>query len=242
LFNIPLKKGTEVVVIGDVHEHEVQFDELVKKIDPSPDRLLVSVGDIYGKGFGTKVAGSIVDKLKTLIDDGVAYVIRGNHELKHIAKYRKNGKPLPEHLMWFAKQPLSLIFKFYNGTYLTVVHGGILPCHTLSDIANNIDTCYIRRVDKCGKMIPLIKSVVDDREELVQKKPDGILWHKLYDGRFGYIASGHDSQKDGIPKFYNYSCNLDLATYHTGKLAGQFFSEVGREELFIVDGKAKRSA
>lgn len=236
-YNIKLPKSARLIVVGDIHEHEEQFDKLLTEVTPSENNILAFVGDVYDKGFGRGVAESTTDKLRILVEEKFTYVIRGNHELSTIRRYKKKKK-MTEQLEWWSKQPLSLSFSFPNRAKVTVVHGGVLPSHTWEDLATSIDTCYVRDVDKDGKIVKRLKKEENGMRIMVNEKP-GTVWHEIYDGRFGYIASGHSSQKDGIPKFYNYSCNLDTAIYHTGKLTAQVFADGAREKLLTFTGTPK---
>ena len=236
-YDIKLQKGAKLIVFGDVHEHEEQFDKLLDEITPSPENILVSVGDIYDKGFGANVAESITNKLMKLAKQGNTYAIRGNHELSSI-RNAKRKKKMTKQLKWWDKQPLSLSFSFENRSRVSVVHGGVLPSHSWEDLATNIDTCYVRYVNKKGEYVKRLKVLEGDRLTMVNAEP-GKLWHELYDGRFGYIVSGHNSQKDGIAKFYNYSCNLDTAVYNTGKLTAQVFVDGMKEKLLTFVGTPK---
>jgi len=223
--------STKIAVVGDIHEHEEQFDKLVDLWKPGSQRLIVFVGDIYDKGYGFGVAESITFKIKKLIDNGFAYTVKGNHELKHIYTSRRDGLALSSGLKYFASQPLALSFQFNNKTTLLVVHAGVAPYHKLNDLGYTVETSYIRYLNKNNRMINLKKQ---DGEYVL---PAGCkLWHKVYDGRFGYIASGHLAQSDGMPKFYNYSCNLDSGVFRTGKLVAQVFGSKGRENLLEVSG------
>jgi hypothetical protein len=224
--------------VGDIHEHEEQLEKLLEEITPSSKMILVSVGDIYDKGFGEGVAESITDRFRKFVDEGVGHVIRGNHELKCI-RLAKRSKKMTEQLAWISKQPLSVPFEFYNRTRVVIVHGGVRPAHTEEDLKTDIETCYIRNLDSDGKSIKRVRKIVDGHLHMEDEKPGGKPWHEVYDGRFGYIASGHAAQKDGVPKFYNYSCNLDTAVYHTGKLTAQIFSADGKEDLLTFNGEAK---
>lgn len=239
MLNINVPKDTKIIVCGDIHEHENQFNELLNQVQPNEKTWLVSVGDIYDKGDGIACAERITSKLIELQKSGCCHAIQGNHELKHIRKTKRSNESLTPHLRWWDKQPKSLSFRFHNQFRVTIVHGGVLPKHTWHDLAESVDTCYVRKVDENGKAIPLIKKMVEGVPMMVPKKTGGKVWHELYDGRFGYIASGHDSQKDGIPKFYNYSCNLDTAVYNTGKLTAQEFVDGTRGEMITIDGNAK---
>lgn len=233
--DILVPKDTKIAVIGDVHEHEDQFDRLLEMIKPSEKMYFVSVGDVYDKGYGVAVAESITDKIKKMAENGYAFIVKGNHELKHIKK-AKLSKSMTPQLSWFEQQPLVLSFVFENNSRVTVVHGGVKPSHTWGDLDYDIETSYIRKLDDQGEMIKLEWF----GNELRPAKPGGLSWHETYDGRFGYIVAGHEPLKDGKPKFYNYSCNIDTACYHTGIMTCQVLSAYGLEDLYSVEGQACR--
>lgn len=237
MLNVSVKNTTKIAAVGDIHEHPDQFFQILEKISPSPERIFVSVGDILDKGFGWDKAEEILDALIPLVEEGCAYVVPGNHELKHI---NRNKRSDDKYLRWLKEQPLAISFLFENSTRLTVVHGGVTPEHTWDDLGTNAETSYVRTVDESGKMIPLVWTKDQlGKDQLVPAKL-GPVWHEVYDGRFGYIVSGHDAQKDGIPKFYNFSCNIDTACYYTGRMTCQVFGSAGREELITALGPAKR--
>jgi UDP-2,3-diacylglucosamine pyrophosphatase LpxH len=218
--NIKVPANTKIAVVGDIHEHFEQFSQILDKINPSERIWFFSVGDIYEKGFGVDKAENVIDTFKSLAEKGQGGIVKGNHELKVIREARKANAMTPQ-LTWCDQQPLALSFKFTNDTRLTILHGGITLAHTWDTIAEDPEVCYIRAVASTNPSI--------------QEN-----WHELYDGRFGYIASGHNAQKDGVPKFYNFSCNLDSACYATGVMTAQIFSEMGREELISVSGRARK--
>lgn len=236
--NIQVPSNTKVAFIGDVHEHPEQFQKMVKEINPSKRMWIVSCGDFFDKGFGIKTAESMTDELRSFQKRGFGFAVRGNHELKII---RKNKKNLSEALVWWKKQPLALSFQFQSGSRVTVVHAGITPRHNWSNIKKDVEVCYVRDVDDDGKMIPLVWKDIDGTKTKTLVKEGGETWHNKYDGRFGYIVSGHSAQEDGEAKFYNYSCNLDSCVYNTGILTAQIFNEDGnRDKLIRVNGAAKK--
>lgn len=237
--DIAVPSGTKIAVVGDIHEHEDQFDRLINMIQPSEKMLFVSVGDIYDKGFGPSVAESITDKIKVMNDSGFGFVVRGNHELKNIRKAKAQGA-MSSQLSWLERQPLALSFVFSNQTRLTIVHGGVKPKHQWDDLNVDVETSYIRTVDENGEMIKLLWMEKDGQRQLNPEK-EGVSWHEKYDGRFGYIAAGHEPLKDGKPRFYNYSCNLDTACYCTGILTCQIFTESGLDGLHSVAGASRKS-
>lgn len=233
VLNIKVPTGTKLAIVGDIHEHEDQFDRLIALIDPSPKMFFVSVGDIYDKGNGIKTANSILNKIRRLHNAGYGFIVKGNHELKHLKKAAYSNR-LTYELDWIQKQSLVLSFVFENGFRVTVLHGGVKPLHTWNDLNKDTETSYIRNLDADGEMIKLKWN----GKEYEPSKEGGISWHETYDGRFGYIVSGHEPLKDGKPRFYKHSCNIDTACYRTGIMTCQIISENGLEDLHCIKGVA----
>lgn len=222
--NIIVPKNIKIAVIGDIHGHLEQFNKIIEKIQPSEKMWVISVGDIKNKGFGIKAENEIISKLQSL--NQPACMVRGNNEIKAIREARVSDKMTPE-LEWLDKLPLTLSFRFHNGTRLTVLHAGVLPHFTENDLRNNIEVAYVRNVGKDGEML--------NYDDAIAKK--GIPWHDLYDGRFGFIISGHSSSSNN-PTYYNYSANIDSCCFGTGVLSSQIFSSEGLEDLIQVKDKA----
>lgn len=234
-------KHIKLAVIGDVHEHTEQYFKIIKKISPAQNMWLISVADIIDKGFGAESFNQITQHLAQLHKNGIGFAVKGNHELKHLNKFKKTPEKMSQELAWWKDKPLALSFQFHTGSKLTVVHAGVTPKHTLEDLKNNVEVCYVRDVDKNGKMIKLKWIEENGIKKLVKEKEGGCSWHEVYDGRFGYIASGHAACLDGKAKFYKYSSNLDSAVFETGILSAQIFSDEGKlEDLITVSGKAAK--
>lgn len=219
---IKVSPYTHICVIGDIHEHPEQFFKLVDIYKPDQNHWLVSVGDVYDKGFGTKSAEQITKYFMELQEEGIGFAVRGNHELKTIKKNKKKCD-FTKYLKWWNDQPMVITFEFPRGKRVCVLHAGVTPKMCSEHLANDIEVCYVRDVDAEGRMIPLVWQHIDGEKCLVKARDGGRSWHEIYDGRFGYIVAGHVSQKDGLAKFYNYSCNLDTGVYETGKLSAQVF-------------------
>ena len=114
------------------------------------------------------------------------------------------------------------------------MHAGVSPHHTWKTVTNNTEVMYIRSLDKQDHPIPLVW-VEENGTRKLRVEREGIVWHEMYDGRFGYIISGHDSQRDGVVKYYENSCNIDTRCYDTGILAGQIVSDGNLKELILVE-------
>ena len=243
--NIPMKEDENLAAIGDIHESSEFFDLITdhlmgeKSIDLDgvsictsefPEKI-VSVGDIFDKGLGEKYGETI---LRFCLEQKY-FVLKGNHEIKKIKHYRKINSLLEKVL---SDLPNALSFVWPNGFRLTCVHAGITPRHTWEDLKYNSEICYVRSVNDNGEMIPLVWIEKDGFKVLEPKDPNGKLWHELYDGRFGFVVSGHDQQNDGIPKFYKHSCNIDSAAYKTGILTAAIFGQNGFEKTISTPRRA----
>lgn len=236
--SIKVPKGVRLAIVGDVHEHSEQFFKLIDEVGPAENMWFISVGDCIDKGFGEEEFNKITNKLIELHEKSIGFAVKGNHEIKAI---RKNKKNLSKQLLWWKSCPLSLTFEFYNGSLITVVHAGVTPKTTWQDLQDNTEVCYVRDIDENDIMIPLKWIDQNGEKILIKSKDNGIIWHNLYFGKFGYIVSGHSPQYDGIPKFYNYSCNLDSCIYETGILSCQILTENGKlGELIQIPGKAAK--
>jgi predicted MPP superfamily phosphohydrolase len=229
---ISVPENVSILVIGDIHEHSEQFNSVLNKWKPSKTRWIVSLGDVYDKGYGPAVAEKITNKLIELN----AFAVRGNHELKII---KKNKKELSPELKWWKNRPLAITFNFYTGKQISIVHAGVSP--VMTQLGNDVEVCYVRDVDCNGQMIPLVWKMINGTNTLVKSNDNGQLWHNVYDGRFGYIISGHAAQKDGEAKYFTNSCNIDSGIYETGKLTSQIILSSGElGDKIVVEGPARK--
>jgi predicted phosphodiesterase len=231
---IRVPRGQELVVVGDIHENEWHFEQMLERAEVGTKRVLVSVGDVYDKGEGHHVAERIIRRIQALEDAGWAYMVRGNHEQRVIKNYKQRGEKLTPELKWCKHLPLILSFVFSNQNRITVVHAGVTPAHTWGNVSGNTEVMYVRSLDENDRPISL-EWVEENGTKKLRAAKQGVTWHERYDGKFGYIISGHDSQKDGVVKYYNHSCNLDTKCYDTGILAGQIVSQGILKELILVE-------
>lgn len=234
IHTIKIPKGQELVVVGDIHENEYHLEQLIERTEVGTKRILVCLGDVYDKGEGHHVAERIINKIRGLVENGWAYMVRGNHEQRIIKRTIDEKKELSPELEWCAQLPLVLSFIFSNNNRITVVHAGVTPNHTWDNVSTNTEVMYVRTLDEKDRPIPLVWTEIEGTKKLKAERP-GTLWHERYDGRFGYIISGHDSQADGVPKFYKHSCNIDTKCYSTGILTGQIVSQGSLTDLIFIE-------
>lgn len=232
---IKIPKGTQLAFTTDFHEHSEQFFKLIDIIQPSEKMWFISGGDARDKGYGEVAFNSITDKMIEMTDAGYCYSVIGNHEIRYLKQNKKVSDPSTQLVFW-RKQPLALSFEFYNGARITVVHAGVTERMTPEDLETNVEVAYVRDVDEQG-MISLVWKDINGVKTLVKSREGGKKWAEAYDGRLGYICAGHDPNKLGVPRYYNFSCNLDCAVFETGVLSAQIFTPEGTlGEVISVTG------
>ena len=121
---ISVPRGIRLAIVGDSHGHAKAFSSASQEALEA-GCWLVSLGDVHDKGWGPKEENEITSILMDAQEKGYGYAIKGNHEIKNIRKNRHTT--LTKELEWWNKQPVCISFDFWNGTKITVVHGGITP-------------------------------------------------------------------------------------------------------------------
>lgn len=222
MVHIKLRKGQELVVIGDVHGCEDHFDLMLKRAKVGTKRILVSIGDVYPHSRDAdpalvSVSENIIYKIKKLYSAGWAYMVRGNCEQIRLLDMPRPG---PSGLEFCSYMPTVLSFQFSNQNVVTVVHGGFSNTHSWKGLSENSEPVYIRNLSADGE------PALDDT--------DSKTWHEMYDGRFGYVISSHGSADNKITQ-YNHSCSIDTKCYKTGVLSGQIVSDGTLKELILVN-------
>lgn len=124
-----------VYVVGDVHGCAAELSDLLQRIGPAEDDLVLCAGDVVRKGPGSREAVEIVMRHPNVA------AIRGNNEEK-ILRGRKPREGLgDEHLREMESWPLAAI---HRGAL--VVHAGYDPTRPLRDHAPEdiFDLTWIR--------------------------------------------------------------------------------------------------
>jgi hypothetical protein len=233
MITLNLKTNQELLGVSDIHEHPDHFFELLDRYKPSNDLIYVIIGDIKDKGHGEEAFLKIALKIKELVNLGHAFFVKGNHELKAI---KKNRKTIDNNSIyyWIDLQPIAISFLYPNQARYTFVHAGITPKMTWDTISKDINVCYTRVLDKYGNHVHMIRNARTETWEPAIK--DVTEWHDVYDGRFGYVVSGHNCSAKN-PTFYNYSCNIDSGVFNTGILSAVTFNQAGKKEIIQIKGE-----
>lgn len=209
-----------VIVYGDIHGCLDELKALRQTLEIKADDLEISVGDILNKG---PYLGHIMIRY---MQEHHIEVVMGNNEakaLKQYRKYRREGEPYLKSLRPFESATvlslreddaefLASLPYFKRVSNLTVIHGGILPEMRLDDLddAEKKELTLIRYLDKDLKPIPW-----SDEEHRYK------FWGEIYDGREGFIVSGHHPFPE--PKVDRYAMDIDTGCVYGGKLTAAVF-------------------
>lgn len=80
-----------LAVIGDIHGERKALDDLLGQLDQDPatrNRLLIFIGDLCDRGPDSV---GVIERVRTLVDQGRALAILGNHEINLLANDAKDG-------------------------------------------------------------------------------------------------------------------------------------------------------
>ncbi|MFT0532076.1 metallophosphoesterase [Castellaniella hirudinis] len=80
-----------LAIIGDIHGEIQALDSLLDHLDTHPDtqnRRLVFIGDLCDRGPDSV---AVIQRVRTLVDQGRALAILGNHEINLLANDAKDG-------------------------------------------------------------------------------------------------------------------------------------------------------
>ncbi|WP_416840852.1 metallophosphoesterase family protein [Haloferax sp. DFSO52] len=120
--HVNLNDWDDVYVVGDVHGCLPALERLVDRLDPSPEDLVVFVGDLVRKGPDSK---GVVDYVR---ERDNFLTVRGNNEEKLIRGTKEIDALTDDDLAWIESLPVAIS---WEGAL--VVHGGVHPDVPLED-------------------------------------------------------------------------------------------------------------
>ena len=209
--------GARLIVVGDIHGCYDELVELLKRIAPADDDVVVSVGDVVRKG---PAAARCLD----LWRERGYLAVRGNNEIKLL----RQAKPLlrfflrdtrdvarrGDLLRYIASWPLALDFPDQNAA---VVHGGFLPQMpvTAEDVEREKDVVHrlrwIRKTNGAWTYVPKDK-----------QKPNDVLWSEKWRGP-RFVLYGHTPVRK--PKFDRFALGLDTGCVYGGALTAAILTD-----------------
>lgn len=243
------------ILIGDVHGCTEELRELLGKLAPTKDDLVIFLGDLVDKGPDS--AGTV--RLARELSEQVPVVlILGNHELKH-ARYRKqvaegkvpkmrNAEEIGRITAQLSDEDIAFLNQakyWFRGRFGELaVHGGVPPSikylpddHDLFEATKNpraIDhynqLTMTRYCNPAGYMVQLGRETAEDK-----------FWADVYDGRFGHIYFGHQPYVGDSVKIHEWAIGLDTGCVFGGTLTaavlenhGVYFIQVPARAKYAV--------
>jgi predicted phosphodiesterase len=219
--------GARLIFIGDIHGCFDELTELLSRVAPSADDVVVSVGDIVTKGPDAP-------RCLDLWRERGYLAVQGNNEVKLL----NHAKPL---LRFLARDPVlhrGDLLRFiatwprvldFPKAGVTAVHGGFLPDMRITpeDVEREQDVIHelrwIRK--KNGDWRPIPKD---------KKKKGDVLWSEKWDGD-RFVVYGHTPVRE--PKFDARALGLDTGCVYGGKLTAAIYD--GEWETVSVKAKGK---
>lgn len=225
---LEVKPGARLIFIGDIHGCFDELRELLDRVAPGGNELVISVGDIVNKG-------PAVARCLDLWRDRGYLAVQGNNELKLLDRARPllrlfaRDETLRRRdlLAYIRAWPLVLDFP-HEG--VAAVHGGFLPQMnvTREDVERERDAIpelrWIRKQN--GEWRPIPKE---------KKKKEDVLWAEKWRGD-RFVVYGHTPVRD--PKRDKHALGLDTGCVYGGALTAAIRTN-GEWELVSVKAKRK---
>ncbi len=203
---------TRVAIIGDVHGHADELKQMCSLLEAHGVDEIVMLGDLVDRGPASLGCWRLASRTefwsrqKTLKP---FLIVRGNHEDAYDRVFRNVPKPGskvvhgPEEratymrftdtdLTEMASLPVTIKLEALG---IVCIHGGFEPsCADPDDPWN----CRVRYLSREGRSLPATST-------------SDTFWAKVYDGRFGFAAFGHESHR--WPTLYKNAIALDGEGY-----------------------------
>ena len=203
-----------LIFIGDIHGCYDELVELLARLAPSKNDVVVSVGDIVTKG-------PAADRCLDLWRERGYLAVQGNNEIKLLGSARPLLRFLSRDrvlrrsdlLREIASWPIVIDFP---AIAVTAVHGGFLPqMHvTPEEVEREREVLpelrWIRRKNGDWKPVPKEK-----------RKRDDVLWSEKWKGD-RFVVYGHTPLRE--PKFDAQALGLDTGCVYGGMLTGAVFA------------------
>ncbi len=226
--HVDAKPGARLIFIGDIHGCFDELRELLDRVRPAGNDLVISVGDIVTKG-------PEVARCLDLWRDRGYLAVQGNNEIKLLDRARPLLRLFARDevlrrrdlLAYIRGWPLVIDFPAQR---VTVVHGGFLPQMnvTREDVERERDVIpelrWIRKQNGAWRPVPKEK-----------KKKEDVLWAEKWRGD-RFVLYGHTPLRE--PKRDKLALGLDTGCVYGGALTAAIYED-GEWETVSVKAKHK---
>jgi serine/threonine protein phosphatase 1 len=210
---IEAKLRGRLIVIGDIHGCFDELRELLSRVAPDPDDVVVSVGDVVTKG-------PAADRCLDLWRERGYHGVQGNNEIKLLDRARPLLRLFARDEVLHRKDLLAYIREWplvidFPSEAVTVVHGGFLPQMHVAreDIERERDVIpelrWIRKQN--GEWRPVPKE---------KKKKDDVLWAEKWRGD-RFVLYGHTPLRE--PRRDKMALGLDTGCVYGGSLTAAIY-------------------
>lgn len=220
-----------LMFVGDVHGCYDELVELLERLAPDDDDLVVSVGDMVMKGPAPARCLDLWRERRYL-------AVKGNNEIRLLddarpilrlfARDNRDVLRRRELLRYIRSWPLVIDFP---GPKLTVVHGGFLPQMDVTP----------EHIERRREDIPQLRWIHKEsgiwRPVRKKKKKDDVLWSEKWRGD-RFVIYGHTPLREA--KFDKAALGLDTGCVYGGLLTAAVW-ENGRWRIETVKARRKYS-
>ena len=228
LHTLSTRPSQRLVFIGDVHGCFDELAELLARLDPGPDDVVVAVGDMVTKGPHPARCLDLWRERRYL-------AVQGNNEIKLLGRARPLLRFLQgdevlrrgDLLRYIRSWPLVIDFPDVR---TTAVHGGFLPGMQVTE----------EEVEARREILPELRWIRRKKDGWVavpkeKKKKDDVLWAGKWRGD-RMIVYGHTPVPE--PRFDRMALGLDTGCVYGGKLTAAILSG-GRWDVVSVPARRK---
>jgi len=194
------------LAIGDIHGVSSAFDALMNTVQPTPDDLLVFLGDYVDRGPDTK---GVIDRILHLSQTHQLVCLRGNHEVMMYRARHDRG----ERKMWLSVGGAQAMASYGRGGRATLDDVPEEHWHFIGEAcADSFETeTHIFVHANLAEGLPL------------DEQPEQMLFWEHLKGPIDHISEkivicGHSSQRSGIPKAWPKTVCIDTYAYGGGWL------------------------
>lgn len=238
LDNSYIDKFDEIVVIGDIHGCNTEFEEILDKIhNETPSKnpkkcLKILVGDLVNKGpYNEKVLENCCDKFSSSI-----LAVRGNHDeivLREYFNFKKNSHSLMEKNNWIKDLPDRYIHYLLNLPYTItipclnciIVHAGLNPFLPNEQAANDINST---------KHMTTMRNIIGETQTLT-KYNEGEAWASFWKGP-QHVYFGHDARRR-MQDQHPFATGLDTGCVYGDRLTGVYIKGPRKGQFVVINAK-----
>jgi serine/threonine protein phosphatase 1 len=191
-----------VLAIGDIHGCTTALDALLALVAPTPEDLIITLGDYVDRGPDSRGA---IDRLLKLSKTHHLIALRGNHDIMMLDALRGEAPGA-----WWSVGGSQTLASYQGGS--------------LADVPESHRAFLERTRDWYETQTHFFVHANVDPARPLGEQNDGLLfWEQLHDMPLPHMSGkimicGHTSQKTGVPLNLGHAVCIDTWVYGKGWL------------------------